>query len=271
MSRPKRSLSQNFLVDPNLQRKIVGELDAGPGDAVLEIGPGHGELTRHLVGHVGKLTVVEKDERLAAELAARWGREIRVVTGDALELELGSLIRAEPRSLVLSNLPYGITTPLLFRFLDLEPPARRIVVTVQKEVGERLAARPGSRAYGALTVGVQARADVQIAFDVGRGAFRPVPDVDSACVRIQPVPGRLPAGLEPSLRTLTRAAFGWRRKQIQKILRASPELELEAERVEELCEGLGLRPRARPEDLSPDDFLRLAAALAAPEAGPAAG
>ncbi|MDX1579951.1 MAG: 16S rRNA (adenine(1518)-N(6)/adenine(1519)-N(6))-dimethyltransferase RsmA [Gemmatimonadota bacterium] len=263
MSRPKRSLSQNFLVDPNLQRKIVSALDAGPGDAVLEIGPGHGELSRHLVGEVDPLVVVEKDDDLAELLRQRWASrsDVRVVHGDALEVDLLETLPADRPYRVLSNLPYAVTSPLLFRVLGLDPPARRIVVTVQKEVGVRLAAEPGTGAYGSLTVGVQARATVRLAFDVSRHAFRPVPDVESATVVIDPDPERIRSLPEPGLRRLTRAAFGRRRKQLQTILRSAPEYALDRPAADALCRRLGVDPRVRPERLSPEQFVRLAELL----------
>ncbi|HKK26998.1 MAG TPA: 16S rRNA (adenine(1518)-N(6)/adenine(1519)-N(6))-dimethyltransferase RsmA [Gemmatimonadota bacterium] len=265
----KRSLSQNFLVDPDLQRKIVEALGAGPGDEVLEVGPGHGELTRHLLGRAARVVVVEKDDALAAELAERWGgrNEVRVVHGDALEVDLSGLVRPPYR--VLSNVPYGITSPLLFRFLDLSPSPARIVVTVQKEVGERVVAEPGGKVYGSLSVGVQARARASLAFGVGRGAFRPVPDVDSVTLVIEPDADRIRALPEPALRDLTRAAFGRRRKQLQTILRKAPEYGLDREEAEALCREVGVEPRVRPEKLAPATFVELARRLGA-GAGPGA-
>lgn len=267
MSRSKRSLSQHFLVDPNLQERIVEELEAGPDEAVLEVGPGHGELSRHLVGRVEPLVLVEKDDDLARELAARWGGrpDVEVVHGDALEVELTEEIPPGRSYRVISNLPYAITSPMIFRLLDLEPPPVRAVLTVQKEVARRLAASPGGE-FGSLTVGVQSRADVRIAFEVSRHAFRPVPGVDSATVVLEPDLERirrLPAG---ALRRLTRAAFGRRRKQLQKILRSAPEYDLDRPRAEELCRKVGAEPRRRPERLTPEQFVELARLLE-PEAG----
>ena len=257
----KRSLSQNFLVDPNLQRKIVEALEADPGDGVLEVGPGHGELTRHLVGRVARLVAVEKDDALAEELAERWGGrdDVRIVHGDALEADLASLVRPPYR--VLSNVPYGITSPLLFRFLDLTPAPARIVVTVQKEVGERVVAEPGGKTYGSLSVGVQARARASIAFAVSRRAFRPVPDVDSVTLVIEPDSECIRSLPEPALRDLTRAAFGRRRKQLQTILRKAPGYALAREEAEALCRDLGVEPRVRPEKLTPQTFVELARRL----------
>lgn len=263
MSRAKRSLSQHFLVDPNLQRKIVAALEARAEEAVLEIGPGHGELSRHLVGRVDPLVLVEKDDDLARELETQWGArpDVVVVHGDALEVDLSAELPGDRPYRVLSNLPYAVTSPLLFRVLALEPPPRRIVVTMQKEVADRLAADPGGGEYGSLTVGVRSRADVRRAFDVSPNAFRPRPDVESTTVVLTPDPERirrLPAG---PLRRLTRAAFSRRRKQMQKILRSAPEFALERETAEAHLRAVGAEPRHRPERLSPEQFVALARRL----------
>ena len=262
-TRTKRSLSQNFLIDPNLQRKVVAELAAEPDDLVLEVGPGHGELGQHLVDRVRALLLVEKDRDLAAALEDRWGArpDVEVVESDALDADLPALIRGRIPYRVISNVPYNITSPLMFAILDLDPPPVRIVVTVQKEVAQRMVAAPGSRTYGALSVGVQVRADATLAFPIRRGSFRPVPDVDSAVVRIEPDPLRLQGAKVKAVRRLTRTLFGQRRKQLQKILRTSPEYRLEPTEIDAVCARLRLDPRARPERLSPTDFVELAPIL----------
>ncbi|MFQ5889074.1 MAG: 16S rRNA (adenine(1518)-N(6)/adenine(1519)-N(6))-dimethyltransferase RsmA [Gemmatimonadota bacterium] len=258
--RPKRSLSQNFLVDPNLRRKLVASLQAASGDTVVEVGAGHGELSEELVGRVARLVLVEKDDALAAELRERWGDrpDVWVVLGDALELDLSALADGPGPLRVISNIPYGITTPLIFRLLELRPTPRRLLVTVQKEVAERIVAVPGTPAYGALTVGVQTKANARVAFSLGRQAFRPVPAVDSAAVIIEPFEERLAPTDEEALRALTRTAFARRRKQLQKILRSSPEFALSPEEVDRLCREIGLDPTTRPERLAPERFLALA-------------
>ncbi len=298
MASAKRSLSQNFLVDPNLQRKIVDALEAEDGDLVVEIGPGHGELTRHLLGRVARLLLVEKDDELAAGLEEEWGGrgDVRVLHGDALEVDLEAAVRRCRRAAavrgdsgredagreggggggeggdadgreerapyrVISNVPYAITSPLTFRVLDLRPPPRRAVLTVQEEVGERMAADPGSKAYGALSVGVQIRARPRVAFGVSRHAFRPTPDVESVTVVLEPRADRPGPEEERAARRLTRACFSRRRKQMQKILRSAPEYGLEKAEARELCRDLGLDPRVRPEKVAPGDFLRLARRL----------
>lgn len=266
MTRPKRSLGQNFLIDPNLQRKIVDALGAGPDDEVLEVGPGRGALTRHLAGAVRRLVAVELDDRLADELRREVGREpgVEIVQGDVLEMRLDELIEDPARAKVLGNLPYNITSPLLFWLLERRPRPARIVVMVQREVADRIVAAPGSKTYGALSIGVRAPAEVERLFHVSRQAFRPVPGVDSTVIEIVP---RRPPPLEPAeeadLRTLVRAAFSWRRKQLQKTLRSAESFGLDRRTLSEVERETGIELTRRPESLSPEDFIRVARAIRA--------
>ena len=263
MVRAKRSLSQNFLVDPNLRRKLIEALGAGPGDTVLEIGPGHGELSERMVGEVSRLVLVEKDDRLVELLGERWGTrdDVCVVHADALKIDLSELVAGTSALRVISNVPYSITSPLLFRFLEIRPLPSRLVVLVQEEVGRRIVADPGTREYGALSVGVRARADARLAFRVGRRAFRPVPAVDSVAVVIEPVADCPDQHELKALRDLTRVAFSRRRKQIRRILRDAPEYGLSAAVADAVLAEVGADPTARPETFDPDLFLRLSANL----------
>jgi 16S rRNA (adenine1518-N6/adenine1519-N6)-dimethyltransferase len=266
--RPKRSLGQNFLIDKNLQKKIVAALGAGPDDEVVEIGPGTGALTAHLAGTVRRLTLVELDDSLFQRLRETHAgsANVRVVHADVLDVPLSELAADPERALVVGNIPYNITTPIVFHLLERPRPAS-IVLLVQKEVAERLVAPPGTSAYGALAVGVRTVATVERLFDVGRGAFRPVPNVDSALVRIVPArPPSLSLDDEANLRVLTRAAFQWRRKQMQKILRDHPDLQLTREEVEDLERESGFEMSRRPETFSPDDFVKLSHAVVARKA-----
>jgi 16S rRNA (adenine1518-N6/adenine1519-N6)-dimethyltransferase len=268
----KRSLGQNFLVDENIQRKIVAALGAGPDDLVVEIGPGRGALSRHLVGRVARLWLVELDDHLAADLAAAYAdrEDVGVVHSDILQTPLRALAAsteqvAELR--VLGNIPYNITTPILFHLLQ-RPRPRDIVLMVQDDVAARIVARVGTKEYGALSVGVRAVAEVERLFRVGRKAFRPVPGVDSAVIRITPVrPPPLSEEQETSLRGLVRAAFQWRRKQLGKILRDHPDLGYAPHAAATALESVGALPTDRPERLTPDQFVALSAAL--PSTGPA--
>jgi 16S rRNA (adenine1518-N6/adenine1519-N6)-dimethyltransferase len=262
--RAKRSLGQNFLVDANVQRRIVEALGAGADDEVLEIGPGRGALTRHLAERAGRLVLVELDDALAAALSETFGREehVRVIHRDFLEVPLEE-VSDDPGGLrVIGNIPYNITTPILFSLLERRPRPREIVLMIQREVADRILAPPGSRTYGALAVGVRAVADAERVLNVGRGAFRPVPDVESTVIRVVPhAPPRLAEDEEAGLRVLTRAAFGQRRKQFQRILRDA--FRLTPEQVVALEEDTGMDLRERPEAFAPERFIALARALRA--------
>jgi len=261
--RPKASLGQNFLVDANLQRKVVEAVGAGPDDAVLEVGPGREALTRHLQGRVGRLILVELDDELAGRLEVRYGdrQDVELVHADILETRVAELVTHPERLLVVGNIPYNITTPILFHLLA-RPRPRALVLMVQDEVAERIVAEAGSSAYGALTVGVQSVARARKLFRVGRKAFRPVPGVDSAVIRVEPIrPEPLDADEERALRRLVRACFQWRRKQLRKILRDHPDLSVPREEIQALAQQAGFRPTDRPETLSPEGFVRLARAL----------
>jgi 16S rRNA (adenine1518-N6/adenine1519-N6)-dimethyltransferase len=262
LPRAKRSLGQNFLVDPNVQRKIVEAFDPSPDDEVMEIGPGRGALTQHLVGRVRRLVLVELDDALAARLRETYAGDptVTVVHRDVLEVALEE-VTDDPAALrVIGNIPYNITTPILFSLLERRPRPREIVLMVQREVADRILAPEGNKAYGALAVGVRTVADAERVMQVGRSAFRPVPDVESTVIRVVP---RVPPPVDPedegALRNLTRAAFGQRRKQFQRILRDA--YGLSPEEVGALGEALGMDLRARPETFAPERFVALARAL----------
>jgi 16S rRNA (adenine1518-N6/adenine1519-N6)-dimethyltransferase len=262
LPRAKKSLGQNFLVDTGVQRRIVDAISPSPDDEVMEIGPGVGALTRHLAGRVRRLVLVELDNDLAARLRAEHADNpaVELIHRDVLEVPLEE-VSADPGALkVIGNIPYNITTPILFSLLERRPRPREIVLMVQREVADRILAPHGSKAYGALAVGVRAVADVERVLNVARGSFRPVPDVESSVVRIVPhAPPRLDAATETDLRTLTRIAFGQRRKQFQRILRDA--YGLDAEGIAALEGELGIDLRDRPESFAPEGFIALARAL----------
>jgi len=266
VTRAKKSLGQNFLVDPNLQRKIVEAVDPRPDDTVIEIGPGTGALTRHMAGRVAHLVAIEKDDALADALRAELGHVagFTLVHGDALEADIAALSTVLEHTKVVGNIPYNITTPLVFRLLERGRRPASIVFMVQREVADRILAAPGEKDYGALSVGVRSVADAERLFQVGRSAFRPVPNVDSTVLRITPhSPARLTEQEEADLRVLTRATFSMRRKQLQKILRSAPEYALDAATAMRILSETGIEAEARPETLSPDRFVDLARALRA--------
>jgi 16S rRNA (adenine1518-N6/adenine1519-N6)-dimethyltransferase len=220
-------------------------------------------LTRHLAGTVRRLVLVELDDQLAAGLAESYrGRpDVTVVHGDIMAVSLADQVASPPALKVIGNIPYNITTPILFRLLE-RPRPLEIVLMVQEEVAERIVAEPGSSAYGALAVGVQSVARAQRLFRVGRRAFRPVPRVDSAVIRVSPCrPEPLDAEEEERLRAVVRAVFQWRRKQLGKILRDHPDLRVPEDAVRALARDCGVDLEVRPERLSPEDFIRLSSTL----------
>jgi len=258
----KRSLGQNFLVDPNTQRAIADALHPGPDDDVLEIGPGRGALTQYLGGRVRHLTLVELDDQLADSLSSQFADDptVRVIHADVLDLDLESVTARVEELKVIGNIPYNITSPIIFHLLERRPRPREIVLMVQREVADRILADPGGRSYGALAVGVRIVADVERVLNVGRGAFRPAPEVDSTVIRLTPhVPPRLSPGVETAVRSVTRTAFGQRRKQLQRILRDA--YRIPAGQIEVLAREAGFAPSDRPETLAPEGFVRLATAL----------
>lgn len=262
--RARKSLGQNFLVDTRVQRRIVEALDPDPHDTIIEIGPGKGALSRHLAGTAAKLILIELDRDLAPALKAEYADrpDITVIEADVLDVDLRDLVTGSGTVKIVGNIPYNITTPIIFHLLDREIRPERIVLMVQREVADRIVADPGSREYGALSVGVRTVARVERLFNVPRGAFRPVPGVDSTVIGIAPFrPPPLDADEETDLRTLTRVAFSMRRKQLQKILRASPDYALEPDDIVRIEQRTGITLEQRPEQLDPQQFVALSREL----------
>jgi 16S rRNA (adenine1518-N6/adenine1519-N6)-dimethyltransferase len=259
--RPRRSLGQNFLVDPNIQKRIVRALEPGADDVVLEIGPGTGAITRLIAGSVRRLVAVELDDHLARDLDTTFHTEpaTLILNRDILDLELDAVCEDTARLKVVGNIPYNITTPILFHLLDRRWRPALIILMVQKEVADRILAPPATPAFGALSVGVRSVARVERLFNVGRHAFRPAPGVDSTVLRITPIrPFPLSAAREADLRQLTRTAFGWRRKQLQRTLRDAPAYRLAPDEVHRLQDESDFDLRRRIETFEPADILRLA-------------
>jgi 16S rRNA (adenine1518-N6/adenine1519-N6)-dimethyltransferase len=254
MPRAKRRLGQHFLADPRLLARIADALEAGPDDTVLEIGPGPGGLTGPLARRAGRVIAIEKDRDLVPALRARFP-SIDIREGDALDLNWHALAPPNTRLLVTGNIPYNITSPLIDKAL-LPPRPERIVFLVQKEVADRVTADPGTRAYGALSIGVQAVARAEPLFTVPAGAFRPRPKVDSAVLRLTPLTHPLIADeRRESFRALVVGLFGFRRKQILRGLRELTEWE--AERLSDVLAEAAIPETVRPEVLSPAEFVRL--------------
>lgn len=261
MIRPKKHLGQNFLRDPNTARKIVGALEADASAPVVEIGPGTGALTGLLLERFERVTALEVDER-AVELLRETFPALEVRQGDVLEANWGQLAQAAGAKLgVVGNLPYYITTPILFALLDARAHLSEAVVMMQLEVAERLVAEPGGKTYGAPSVLVQLLSTPKLLFKVSRNVFHPKPAVTSAVVRLafdaDATDERLGGVEVEHLRAVVRAAFGQRRKTLRNSLGAWTR-----ERGLSLPEGYA---RRRAESLSPDEFVRLAAHLHAAE------
>jgi 16S rRNA (adenine1518-N6/adenine1519-N6)-dimethyltransferase len=254
----KKSLGQNFLFDLNLTRKIARAAGATDGGVFYEVGPGPGGLTRALLSEgAGKVIAVERDTRCLPaleQIAQAWPGKLEVHCADALELDEAAIL---PRGVrVAANLPYNVGTALLIKWLTGEtwPPLwASLTLMFQKEVAQRITARPGSEHYGRLSVLAQWRCTAKILFDVNKGAFVPPPSVTSAIVRLEPRQQPLaPADLR-ELEKVTAAAFGQRRKMLRQSLKPLG--------GEALLEKAGIDPTARPEDLAIEQFAALARAL----------
>jgi len=251
----RKSLGQHFLTDRRILGRIADALHLKGDETVLEIGPGRGALTDLLADRAGRLIAIEYDRALAAILRERYARRsnVLVAEADVLEVSLGELA-AGPYVLV-GNVPYYITTPILFHAL-VPPRADRAIYLVQREVAQRLSARPGSKEYGALTVNVAAVARAETLFGVPAGAFAPPPKVESAVVRITPLAEPLISPEEERpFRTLVQGAFGMRRKQMRRVVRSL--YALDAEQADALLAGAGIKPADRPEVLSVEQFVAL--------------
>ncbi len=219
--RRRKALGQHFLVDDNIADRIVAAAEIAEGERILEIGPGRGVLTERLAP-LGKLVAVEKDRWLAAVLRQRFGDELELVTGDALEVEL------PPSDVVVANLPYAISSPLLFRLFDVE--WGRAVLMFQEEFARRLAATPGTKVYGRLSVMAQHHVDCRKLFRVSRTAFLPQPRVHSLVVRLERRAPDYEVRDFAIFKRVVATLFQHRRKTVRNALR----LEFPADAVEQL-------------------------------------
>ena len=261
---PKKSLGQNFLVDPRAQERIVAAADIGPNDVVVEIGAGLGALTARLVERAKQVIAIDRDSKLVEVLRAELGGRpnLQIVLGDALDFDLQAAARAAGQPLVvIGNLPYVVTSPVLFATIEAAAGGRvvdRAVFMVQKEFAQRMLAPPGSRVYGRLSVMVQQAASAEILFHVGAGAFLPPPAVTSTVFRLRPRETPLADVADPALfARVVREAFGARRKMLRRAL--EPEF---GERAAQALEAADIAGTKRAEELAVADFARLANALA---------
>jgi len=262
-----RALGQHFLRDRSVVDRIVDLVAPTARDLVVEIGPGRGALTETLAARAGRLLTLEVDAELAATLQARFAgsAHVEVRQADARQFDYRTLRALAPdpggRVLVVGNLPYSVGKPILAALVEASAAIDEMALMLQKEVAERVAAEPGGKTYGALSVLTQVAVAARLVFSVPPGAFSPPPQVDSAVLhlvthRTPPVPVADPARFA----TVVRAAFGQRRKSLANSLAAG--LALGAERARRLCEAAGIDPGRRAETLSLAEFARLAATAA---------
>ena len=253
LPRAKKSLGQHFLVDGHYIARIVAAIRPEPGDTLLEIGPGPGALTRPLLERLGHLEVVEVDRAMVARLAEEFpGERLTIHQADALDFDFGRIVCPPGEKLrVVGNLPYNISSPLLFHLADYAAQIRDLCFMLQKEVVDRMAAAPDTADYGRLSVMLQSRFRVEKLFVVPPGAFRPPPKVDSAIVRLIPLPPEaIPYRDAQVFAEVVARAFGQRRKTLRNTLKGMVE--------PALFEELGIDPVRRGETLSVVEFARLA-------------
>ncbi|HVA52843.1 MAG TPA: 16S rRNA (adenine(1518)-N(6)/adenine(1519)-N(6))-dimethyltransferase RsmA [Acidimicrobiales bacterium] len=253
--KPSRALGQNFVVDPNTVRRVARLADVGPGDQVLEIGAGLGSLTLALVETGATVHAMEIDRFLLEPLrSVVEPLGVRVHHADALHADYDEILGGEP-AVVVANLPYNVATPLVLHLLESQPLIRRLLVMVQKEVGERMAAHAGDEAYGAVSLRVQYFADAKVVGKVPPSVFVPRPNVDSVLVslvrrdRVRVDPGLVS---EEELFSVIRTAFGQRRKMLRRSLAAW--------KSEGVFERSGVAETRRPEELTLEEFAALVAA-----------
>lgn len=250
-----KRLGQNFLIDPNIVRKIVSLAELESNDSVLEIGPGRGILTAALCHAAGRVTAIEIDSRLHSYLSEQQAElpNLHLVLGDAM---LYPIERLPIGTVVVANLPYYISTPLLFRLLEQRDRFPRMVLMLQDEVAGRLIAKPGTSDYGMLSVMAQYAADITKAFKVSPNCFRPRPEVDSAVVLLRAKERReLTLEEEQTFATLVKGSFAHRRKTLVNSLKDEGQ---QQEGVLEALRGLALSPIVRAEALSVTNFVALA-------------
>ncbi len=251
--KPRKRFGQNFLHDPFVIHNILSAIDPKPGESLIEIGPGLGALTCPLLKACGALQVVELDRDIVPELSRRCGAEgaLQIHNTDALRFDFEQLHTDERPLRIIGNLPYNISTPLIFHLLDHADIISDMHFMLQKEVVDRMASPPGSKDYGRLSVMLQYRCAVEPLFDVGPGAFNPPPKVNSAVVRLRPL--AKPAAQVDDFKifsNLVTQIFSQRRKTLRKILKNT----LTTDQITDL----GLDPMIRPDRLSIEDFARLA-------------
>jgi 16S rRNA (adenine1518-N6/adenine1519-N6)-dimethyltransferase len=254
--RPKKSLGQNFLIDENIARNIIRELHPQKSDRVLEIGPGRGALTKYLKDSVGSLIAVEIDNNIAANLLKEFpDKNVEIKHEDILNVSLFSIAKEyNGRLRVVGNIPYHLTSSIIFKVMDEHIAVSDLTIMVQREVARRITAKPNTKDYGILSVLTQFHGNPHILFDVSPNCFFPKPKVISTVVNITIVEGKYPPVDESVLRTVVKTTFGKRRKTIRNSLKFLP---YDKKVVDKILNEAGSVLDQRPEDLTVDNFVDL--------------
>ena len=250
---PTKGLGQNFVADPNTIRKIVRLAGVGSGDRVVEVGPGLGSLTLGLVEAGVELTAIERDRYLVPVLRQTMPPAVRLIEADALELDWAETFGSAPLHLV-ANLPYNIAATLILHLLDHAPMVERMTVMVQREVGERLSAGPGSKVYGIPSVKLAMTATASVVAPISREVFVPKPRVDSAVISVRRLAEPVPTQVRALVGELLTVGFGQRRKMLRSTIGRSYGIEL--------LERSGIDPQLRPEQLDVSSWTKMAERLA---------
>ena len=260
---PRKKWGQHFLTDKNILKKVIKTAEIGKEDVVLEVGPGLGEMTQALAQEAKKVIAVEIDARLVEVLRNKLADtpNVEILQGDILKFDVRKHLGSEKRPVkVVANLPYQISTPLLFHFIGSRDLFSALILMLQREVAERMVAPPGKKAYGPLSVLVQSVADISICFIVKPSAFFPPPEVESAVIRLswkeRPM---IAPEQEEGFRAVVKGCLGYRRKTLANALKHSDLLL--PEDLEKRLEEIGIDPRRRPETLSVQEFVDLASTL----------
>ena len=258
----KKSLGQNFLIDPNILRKIVGQAKLTKKSAAIEVGPGIGALTEHLAREAGKVLAFEIDQRLLPVLEDTLSPydNVSIIHSDILKADVEAAIEKELAGyediMVVANLPYYVTTPIILKLLLEKLPIRGLVVMLQKEVAERITAKPGTKAYGSLSIAIQYYTEAEMALTVPKSVFLPQPNVDSAVIRMIKRPKPVVEVLdEDFFFTVTRSSFAQRRKTILNNLQVGmPQGKEKKELILQALAEAEIDPTRRGETLSIEEF-----------------
>jgi len=257
--RPRKRWGQNFLIDKNIKNKIIAAADPKKDDSILEIGPGFGELTQDLALNAKKVRAVERDRKIAEILRSNvlsGFKNIELIAEDILKYKIDGSFNK-----IVGNLPYYITTPIIEKIIESKSGSCGIFIMVQKEYGERLAAKPGNKNYSSLSCFVQLSMEAVKLFTVTKNCFYPRPEVDSVFLMLKPIKNNIPPGVEKLLLKIIRTAFQKRRKKIINAVSGENRIGMDKELIEKALKVCGIGPNARPENISIKQYRNIAETL----------